>query len=303
MPRLDFDYARALEIGARIQRRSIVYPLLSGSRSSSSLSDTPRSYLFRYAVHHQHPSASLLLPAVHPVLGRRSETRVCAGAIGTLGDQDTDAPETPREESAVTRTDTFVQSLDVPYEQAVPKVTEMLRAEGFGVHGADDARRSTLPAHAMPPRFVVSPTLRVDGLVRRVLDLRPADLLAFAQQEVAGDFTCLEGWTVLQLSWQGVPLRTVRDMAGVRAEARWLQASAGSFSVPLPIEITGTALLALRLGPEDLPVEHGGPIRLVVPGQACFTSVIWLDHLGQRAPRLSLSKPYWAAALGRLARR
>lgn len=100
---------------------------------------------------------------------------------------------------------------------------------------------------------------------------------------MADAFTCLEGWTVPRLTWQGVALRDVLDTAGVRAEARWLQATAGPFSVPLPLALADTALIALRLGNEDLPGEHGDPIRLIVPGQACFTSVTWLDHLELRA--------------------
>lgn len=201
----------------------------------------------------------------------------------------------------MTRADTFGQSLDASYEQAVPQVTEALCAGGFDVRSAGGVRRSMLPPHPMPRRFVAPLTLRVDGLVRQALDLHPADILALPQQEVAGDFTCLEGWTAPQLSWRGVLLRDVLALAAVQAEARWLQASAGSFSTPLPIEIIGTALLALRLGLEDLPVEHGGPIRLVVPGQACFTSVKWLGHLELRA--MPASNTAEEIALGRLTRR
>jgi DMSO/TMAO reductase YedYZ molybdopterin-dependent catalytic subunit len=164
-----------------------------------------------------------------------------------------------------------------------------------------DDVRSSLPVHPVPHRPTTLPLVRVDGLVNRVLDLRPADLLALPQQEVVGDFTCVEGWTVPHVSWQGVPLREVLDLAGVRAEAHWLQASAGLFSVPLPDEVWETAFLALRLGDEDLSVEHGGPVRLVVPGQACFTSVKWLDHLEVRAA----AGPNTAEeiALGRMASR
>jgi DMSO/TMAO reductase YedYZ molybdopterin-dependent catalytic subunit len=157
---------------------------------------------------------------------------------------------------------------------------------------AADNIRSSLPVHPVTHRPTSPPPMLVDGLVRRPLELRPMDLLALLQRGVVGDFTCVEGWTVPRLSWQGVPLREVLDLAAVRAEARWLQASAGPFSVPL---------LALRLGDDDLSVEHGGPVRLIVPGQACFTSVKWLDHLELRvAPAPNTAQ---AMALSRLARR
>ena len=161
-----------------------------------------------------------------------------------------------------------------------------------------DDTRSSLPTHPVPPGLT-TPILRVDGLVWRALDLRPVDLLALPQRDVVDNFTCVEGWSVPRLSWHGVPLREVLDLAGVRSDAHWLQASAGPFSVPLPEEVWETALLALRLGDEDLPVEHGGPVRLVIPGQACFTSVKWLDHLELRATAGTNSAE--EIALGRLA--
>lgn len=163
-----------------------------------------------------------------------------------------------------------------------------------------DTVRLALPEHPVPAGSVALLILRVDGLVKRILDLRPADLLALPREAFVADFRCVEGWTVPQVSWQGVPLRSVLDLAGVRQEARWVHASAGTYSVPLPIEATGTALLARRIGDDDLPVEHGGPIRLIVPGQACYTSVKWLDHLELReAPAVNTAME---TALGRLAR-
>jgi DMSO/TMAO reductase YedYZ molybdopterin-dependent catalytic subunit len=68
-----------------------------------------------------------------------------------------------------------------------------------------------------------------------------------------------------------------------RAEARWVQASAGEFSVPLPLETATQALLALELDGRPLPLEHGGPVRLLVRGGDCFTSVKWLDRLELRS--------------------
>jgi DMSO/TMAO reductase YedYZ molybdopterin-dependent catalytic subunit len=41
-------------------------------------------------------------------------------------------------------------------------------------------------------------------------------------------------------------------------------------------------LVALRLNGEPLSVEHGGPFRLHVPGEACYTSIKWLDRIEVR---------------------
>jgi DMSO/TMAO reductase YedYZ molybdopterin-dependent catalytic subunit len=130
-------------------------------------------------------------------------------------------------------------------------------------------------------------TLRVDGLVARPLTLRVADLRALPGETLVDDFTCLEGWTVPGLRWQGVRLAAVLDLAQVQPEARWVQASAGegdeTFSLPLPLPEARRAFLAYGLGGQPLAPGHGGPLRLVVPGRECFTSVKWLDRLQLQA--------------------
>ena len=144
----------------------------------------------------------------------------------------------------------------------------------------ESGNQRTLPVHGYPggedDRFR---TLRVDGLVRNRLELTLADLELFPQQDVADDFTCLEGWTVPKVRWRGVLLKAVLSLAGPRVEAHYVQASAGNFGLPLLLERADRALLAVRLYENLVPREHGGPVRLIVPGGECFTSIKWLDHL------------------------
>lgn len=142
---------------------------------------------------------------------------------------------------------------------------------------------SALPVHPGGPRESAHPRLVVDGLVARRLELTAADLAAFPLAEVTDDFRCLEGWSVAGLHWRGVALATVLEAAGVAAQAQIVQASAGEFSVPLTLEQARGALLATRLGEAPLPREHGWPVRLVVPGADCFTSIKWLDRIELRA--------------------
>jgi DMSO/TMAO reductase YedYZ molybdopterin-dependent catalytic subunit len=146
--------------------------------------------------------------------------------------------------------------------------------------------REDLPLHKRE-RLPRPAALRIDGLVERALTLRVADLRALSHVTMMDDFTCLEGWSVPGLRWQGTPLAGVLDLAHVRPAAQWVQASAGegreTFSLPLPLAEARTALLAYGLNGGRLAPEHGGPLRLVVPGQACFTSIKWLDHLEVRA--------------------
>lgn len=148
---------------------------------------------------------------------------------------------------------------------------------------SEQRRLSALPVHPHPAIDVESFRLRVDGLVARPLALGIADLLALPQCGLRDDFTCLEGWTVPRLDWRGVRLGNVLDLVTPAPMARWVQASSGDFSLPLPIDAARDALLALALNGANLGAEHGAPVRLLVPGGECFTSVKWLDHLELRA--------------------
>ena len=139
---------------------------------------------------------------------------------------------------------------------------------------------TSLPVHAHERPQVNQYRLRIDGLVEYPAELSVEELLALPGAGFDDDFVCLEGWTVPNLRWRGVRLATVLERVGVRPETRWVQASAGEFSLPLPL--AANALLALRLNDQMLAPEHGAPVRLLVPGGECFTSVKWLAHLELR---------------------
>jgi DMSO/TMAO reductase YedYZ molybdopterin-dependent catalytic subunit len=141
----------------------------------------------------------------------------------------------------------------------------------------------TLPVHRTDKTGTEPKLVRIDGLVCRPRELMLADLQGLPQQELIADFSCEEGWTVPDLKWRGPTLETVLAIVEPHSGAKWVQANAGEFSVPIPLQEAGTALLAIELGDGPLPSEHGGPIRLVLPGGDCWTSIKWLDHLELRA--------------------
>jgi DMSO/TMAO reductase YedYZ molybdopterin-dependent catalytic subunit len=110
--------------------------------------------------------------------------------------------------------------------------------------------------------------LRVDGLVRRPLTLSFLDLLA-ARNERTADLHCVEGWSVLDIPWSGVPL------AGLIERAQPLPTTSHvnfhtlgdkyNESLPLAVAREPAALLAFGAAGQTLPLAHGFPLRLVVP--------------------------------------
>lgn len=145
----------------------------------------------------------------------------------------------------------------------------------------NESRRNVgaLPVHDHPsPKWDVY-ELRVDGLVTKPLMLTTDDLRAMPQRDFDADFVCLEGWVAPDQHWRGVPLTEVLAQAGAEGRANWAQASSADFSWPMPLADAGRALLALDLNGEALTEAHGAPVRLVVAGGDCFTSIKWLDRL------------------------
>lgn len=164
----------------------------------------------------------------------------------------------------------------------------------------DDLKiREKLPIHAAEAgKNIQDHVLRVDGLVRKPLTLRLADLEKLPQQALTHDFTCVEGWTVPEVRWSGVPLDALITLAEPHLEARYIQASAGDFTASLPRDSAMHALLAIYLDDAKVSLEHGGPVRLIVPGGDCFMNIKWLDHLELcREPGPNTAK---TIALGRL---
>jgi DMSO/TMAO reductase YedYZ molybdopterin-dependent catalytic subunit len=151
--------------------------------------------------------------------------------------------------------------------------------------------------------------LSVGGLVERPLSLDLRDLRNMRSQTQTVTLECAgngrsflrppvegEKWELGAVStaeWSGVPLVEVLDRAGVKPGAREVVfRGADSGAVPGEAETIrferslglddardSEALLAHAMNGEALPIQHGYPLRLVVPGWYAVTSVKWLTEI------------------------
>ncbi|RDW77907.1 hypothetical protein BP5796_05759 [Coleophoma crateriformis] len=101
-------------------------------------------------------------------------------------------------------------------------------------------------------------------------------------------------WTAGAISsaeWEGVKLRDVLADAGIGAlgqklpeDARHVQfmgleAYGASIPISKAIDPLGDVLLAFKMNGEELPRDHGYPLRVVVPGNVAARSVKWLRKI------------------------
>ncbi len=96
--------------------------------------------------------------------------------------------------------------------------------------------------------------------------------------------------------WTGVALRDVLRLAGVKDSALQVCASGsetdsceGVVRLPMPIDkaLDMDTLLALTMNGEPLPVEHGFPVRVLVPGWIGAYSIKWVQDIEVS------TKPIW----------
>ncbi len=130
--------------------------------------------------------------------------------------------------------------------------------------------------------------LRVHGMVENEFTLSFDELLAAELVESHVTLTCVSnvvgGNLAGNAKWLGYPLREVLARAKPTAGADMvLSTSIDGFSAstPLPVLQDGRdALLAVGMNGEPLPLEHGFPVRMVVPGLYGFVSATkWVVDL------------------------
>jgi DMSO/TMAO reductase YedYZ molybdopterin-dependent catalytic subunit len=140
-------------------------------------------------------------------------------------------------------------------------------------------------------------SVAIGGHVERRLSVSLADLRAMPQRTVTAVLECAgngrtsfdpipEGTPWLLdaagcAAWEGVPLAALLDRVGVRDGAVDVVAQGADFpemqrGLPLAVAHDPDTLVALRMNGEPLPVAHGGPARMLVPGWAGIASTKWL---------------------------
>jgi DMSO/TMAO reductase YedYZ molybdopterin-dependent catalytic subunit len=143
--------------------------------------------------------------------------------------------------------------------------------------------------------------LRVHGMVRREVSISFAELL---RRPLIADYitlTCVSdpvsGPYVGNALWLGASLASVLREAGILAGANQLLCtSVDGFTSGTPVQTVmdgRDALLAVAMNGTALPVEHGFPVRMVVPGLYGYVSACkWLTDI--EVTTFDRSVAYWA---------
>jgi DMSO/TMAO reductase YedYZ molybdopterin-dependent catalytic subunit len=124
--------------------------------------------------------------------------------------------------------------------------------------------------------------LKVTGQVREPWFFTWEQFRALPRARQQSDFHCVTSWSRYDLRWAGVPFRALAERVGVLPAARFVIAACGdgyTTNLPLADCLRDDTLLADELDGQPLPLEHGGPVRLLVPHLYAWKSAKFLRAL------------------------
>lgn len=139
-----------------------------------------------------------------------------------------------------------------------------------------------LTAEATPQQSAESWTLSVDGLVESPRTWTWAELHAFPGSTFFGDIHCVTTWSKLDITFSGVSVDDLLDVARPDASAGFVMAhSVTGYTTNLPLaDLTGgRAWIVWEVDGKPLPRQHGGPLRLLVPHLYFWKSAKWISRL------------------------
>jgi DMSO/TMAO reductase YedYZ molybdopterin-dependent catalytic subunit len=132
-------------------------------------------------------------------------------------------------------------------------------------------------------------SLKIHGMVDREVTFSYADLRNRPLVERRVTLTCVSnevgGPLISNATWLGVDLVDLLDEAGVQAGAEQMYAtSVDGWTCGTPANVAldpqRGAMLAIGMNGEPLPVEHGFPARIVIPGLYGYVSATkWVESL------------------------
>jgi DMSO/TMAO reductase YedYZ molybdopterin-dependent catalytic subunit len=144
-------------------------------------------------------------------------------------------------------------------------------------------------------------TLRVHGLVDNEVEITFAELLERDLVETWLTLTCVSnevgGDLVGNAKWLGLPIRELlREASPQEGADMVLSTSQDGFTAGTPLEVLleedRDSLLAVGMNGEPLPLEHGFPVRMVVPGLYGYVSATkWVVDL--EVTKFSEKTAYW----------
>jgi DMSO/TMAO reductase YedYZ molybdopterin-dependent catalytic subunit len=139
-----------------------------------------------------------------------------------------------------------------------------------------------LTAEVTPKLSTSSWSFTVEGLVEQRTTWTWDEIRALPSSTYSGDIHCVTTWSKLGITFVGVSVDTLLAAAGPLPSAAFAMANCHTgytTNLPLADLTAGRAWVAWEVDGRPLPVDHGGPARLLVPHLYFWKSAKWVSGL------------------------
>jgi DMSO/TMAO reductase YedYZ molybdopterin-dependent catalytic subunit len=124
--------------------------------------------------------------------------------------------------------------------------------------------------------------LSVDGIVAEAASFSIADLKSYPSRSHITELACEEGWSYIA-EWIGVPLSHVLNLVGVHPQAKYVVYTSMEpdtwDSIDMADALHPQTFLCYGLNGNELPVVHGGPLRMRLPRQVGYKNIKFINRL------------------------
>ena len=124
--------------------------------------------------------------------------------------------------------------------------------------------------------------LKVHGLVKKPFEVDYAGLLKLPQVTKMADVHCVTGWSMIGGMWKGVQVSALAEIAEMKSDARHvIFESAHGFTANAPLKeaLADNALITYRLNGKPFALQHGAPVRGIVPDLYFWKSAKWITGI------------------------
>lgn len=123
----------------------------------------------------------------------------------------------------------------------------------------------------------------IDGLVDRPTTYTWDQFIQLKRNVQVSDFHCVTGWSVYNITWEGIPLKTLLKQAGVGPKAKYVKfySADGVYTDTLTLKQANQddVMVSVLIDGELISKKNGGPVRLITPRMYAYKSVKWLNRI------------------------
>lgn len=124
--------------------------------------------------------------------------------------------------------------------------------------------------------------LKIFGNVEKGFELTYEDLMKMDHIKYDADFHCVTGWSISEVKWEGVQIKKIAELAGVKDDTEWVMfycLDGYTANVPIEDALSDDAIIALKINGKQLSLEQGFPARPFIPHLYGWKSAKWLIEI------------------------